>query len=776
MTAGLAAALDKAYAERIASGFFDEETGTETVDNAAQLATPEISATFPELALSASAGVAASIAASLAQSSAVRASAVRYESCALAVAESAREAAGGSYSEYSIVQSGKAANPDSAAFVSATSVHERSIALGERASAVMTAAAMAQAASGQGNAALIAAQETRKGLSYWSQAEALLNAAGNTSRTGSQQNTPSDEHTLRQSWLSYGTTQDALLQGLMQRFLADKDAWLTSAEAALARPDTKAQFLGTDADTVARTYIAVVVPKKNLGQVTAEHREAESASSIAKTKGQPNSSDEHPAGGQPLSGQSATAQSQKPNLLQKALQFLKAIVQSKPMEKVESSNRGSAAQAPIFRDHGIHLMRQEEGTGGVAGTSDNTAGTSSSGRSSGSSTKKNTQQAAVAEVNNTAEPAEPATSPINETKELEKEKAAVRQGKQTTEQAATEEAKKEPKKTASQKAAERAEALEPATTTKTSTAPHDLGMDSAGASDKAAPVAAPPNSSRKGAEKAETVDTTTINTKAAPEAAPPNSSRKGAEKAEALEVKKSETKTNSVTDKFLAPLQRQEPVMLSDNSNTNNLANLEGIVGFKIDNSSSKKTITPQDYKYSNQRSDIDAPTDLYCVYTTEWNSYKNTYLVATGVELTKEQAILARENALKDEAINEAGRVKSYLDLARSFNTTFGTNYGYKYTEEYVQKIPATMYPTIQSDSTNKTTTLEFPHVRYKNSAYAHTTNYLGDNKVFDVWDGKEKDISGKGKVDKTAEGWDERYGEDGSYRVGYHTWYIYN
>ena len=262
------------------------------------------------------------------------------------------------------------------------------------------------------------------------------------------------------------------------------------------------------------------------------------------------------------------------------------------MEKVESSNRGSAAQAPIFRDHGIHLMRQEEGTGGVSGSSDNTAGSSSSSKGTGGSgTKQNNQQAAIAEVNNTApEAADNTPSPIDEIKELENEKDSIRNNQNTTQQAATEEVKQEPKKTASRKGAEREEALEPATTTKTSTAPHDLGMDSAGASDKAAPVAAPPNSSRKGAEKAETVDTTTINTKAAPEAAPPNSSRKGAEKAEALEVKKSETKTNSVTDKFLAPLQRQEPVMLSDNSNTNNLANLEGIVGFKIETEQEKPT------------------------------------------------------------------------------------------------------------------------------------------------------------------------------------------
>lgn len=95
---------------------------------------------------------------------------------------------------------------------------------------------------------------------------------------------------------------------------------------------------------------------------------------------------------------------------------------------------------------------------------------------------------------------------------------------------------------------------------------------------------------------------------------------------------------------------------------------LEGIVGFDIDNSSSRKSITPQDYKCSNQRSDIDAPTDLYCVYTTEWNSFKNTYLVATGVELTKEQVILARENALKDKAINQKGMVLGYKKLAELY------------------------------------------------------------------------------------------------------------
>ena len=253
-----------------------------------------------------------------------------------------------------------------------------------------------------------------------------------------------------------------------------------------------------------------------------------------------------------------------------------------------------------------------------------------------------------------------------------------------------------------------------------------------------------------------------------------NSSRNGAEKAESLDTVKPKTRAKILADTFTAPLRRQEGIMLTNGSPSENYTMLEGILGFEI-KQESKKEITPQDYIYSNQRTDIDAPTKLFCVYTTEWNSYKNTYLVDTGKVLTKEQAVLARENALKDGAIDEYGTVLNYTNLAKSFNKTFGTNYGYEYTEAYVQKIPDDMIPTIQQDTAKKVVTLKFPHIRYKNSEYAHTTNYLGGQQVFDVWSGQQMDISTKGKVDKTTEGWDERYGEEGSYRIGYHTWYIY-
>ncbi|HPD81461.1 MAG TPA: hypothetical protein PK025_10490, partial [Spirochaetales bacterium] len=199
--------------------------------------------------------------------------------------------------------------------------------------------------------------------------------------------------------------------------------------------------------------------------------------------------------------------------------------------------------------------------------------------------------------------------------------------------------------------------------------------------------------------------------------------------------------------------------------------------GFSLQLPEEKKEITTNDFVYSNQHDDIAAPGDLYCVYTTAWNSYKNAYYVDTGIQLNRDQAIFARENAFKDEAINFYGRVLNYYKLADSFNKTFGTNYKYDYTEEYVQKIPDNLYPYIKNNNGN-TVEVGMPHVRYTNygqkSKYAHTVNYLGDQKAFDVYTGKVIDISNKTKVVSGVDGYDERYGKNGSYRVGYHIWEI--
>ncbi len=355
MTAGLASSLDKAYAERLVSGFFEEAASAEAPGTQARERTKSISASFPELALV----TGCSLSASVTERAGLRSSARAYEGKALAVAELASEVAGGSYSEYSLAAMSKAGLPDNARYVSATAVRERSLTLAGEVSAILLSPEAAQ------NPELhSAARGITSGLSAWEKIEALISAKKDTQRQADSTKPDSQSSSLeapvfRQSWLSYGSSQDALEAGLLQRFLRDKDAWLTSAETQLARLDTQAQFLGADADAAARLYLTVVVPTKDLGQVTAEHREAESAKAPHTGQKTSASSEGYPPA-EPPSAHRSTAPTQisgndntpvqKPNLLKKALQLLEAIVQSEPMEKVESSNRSSSEQTPIFDD------------------------------------------------------------------------------------------------------------------------------------------------------------------------------------------------------------------------------------------------------------------------------------------------------------------------------------------------------------------------------------------------------------------------------------------
>jgi hypothetical protein len=180
-----------------------------------------------------------------------------------------------------------------------------------------------------------------------------------------------------------------------------------------------------------------------------------------------------------------------------------------------------------------------------------------------------------------------------------------------------------------------------------------------------------------------------------------------------------------------------------------------------LDPEASNAQFTPDSIQYNNQRSDIAAPTETYCVYTTAWNAYTAMHYLDKGVWLSLSQAKEARKNAVDSGAIEFDGFVNSYENLATSFNKTFETNYKYSYDQNYSTSVPANLKPIIHSGG------VDIPHVRFDHHGYAHTTNSIGDNKVYDVYHARIENVGGL-ITPKTA-GWKESYGT-GSYRWGYH------
>jgi len=175
------------------------------------------------------------------------------------------------------------------------------------------------------------------------------------------------------------------------------------------------------------------------------------------------------------------------------------------------------------------------------------------------------------------------------------------------------------------------------------------------------------------------------------------------------------------------------------------------------------KQRSKKDYiQYDNQRKDIGAPTDKYCVYTTAWNAYKAMYKLSEGIDLDKDQAKLARANALKARAIKKSGYVNSFYDLASSFNETFGTHYSYKYVSRKGTSVPDDLFPVIHENG------VDMPFVRFDHVGFAHTTNSIGSQKVFDVWHDRIEHIGGM--VVEDVKGYDPKIYGSGCYIYGYH------
>ena len=143
--------------------------------------------------------------------------------------------------------------------------------------------------------------------------------------------------------------------------------------------------------------------------------------------------------------------------------------------------------------------------------------------------------------------------------------------------------------------------------------------------------------------------------------------------------------------------------------------------------------------QFKNQHGDINATTDSYCVYTTAFNAYSAMFNKITNRYPTFEESQKARLNAIDNGGIYQSGYVKDYYKLADSFNKTFGTNFKYSYTETSGEslEIPNNLRTTETKEN------ISFAFVRFNHYGYAHTSPYLGNKKVQDVYHDKKEDVS---------------------------------
>ncbi len=182
----------------------------------------------------------------------------------------------------------------------------------------------------------------------------------------------------------------------------------------------------------------------------------------------------------------------------------------------------------------------------------------------------------------------------------------------------------------------------------------------------------------------------------------------------------------------------------------------------KVNNPIPGNNFKEEEFDYHDQRTDIDAPTNDYCVYVDLWNAFRLAYYRRYGEKLTRQAARIARINATGN-GMDKFGHVDNYEAIVETFNQTFGTDFKYHHEEEnYTTSIPNFM-PFLTGPGF-----LSVPHARYEHNGFAHTTTYLGNGGVYDSWDDKLETVGGM--VTPMTMGYTLSYGL-GAYRVGYHS-----